>query len=162
MHLSYRSACSTWCVEPCEANYSSIYSSPSHRRYWFGQDTYVSILISSYLEVPLGVMAFLQAVLVCWQHCLSLYLLAFTWLLVTSSGNHSLTFKGLCLAPQRAIQWCMLLLRNPKSSGSKEAVTPVVISCVTSSQNLLNLVIQLFCNCHFFIKQILIECQALF
>lgn len=80
MHVSYRSACNTWCMEPSEPAVHLFIPHPHTKGIWFGQGIHVSILISSYLEVPLGVMAFLQSVLVCWWHCLSLYLLASTWL----------------------------------------------------------------------------------
>lgn len=63
MHVSYRSACSTWCVEASEPTVHLFIPHPRAKGIWFGQDTCVSILISSYLEVPLGVMAFLQSVL---------------------------------------------------------------------------------------------------
>lgn len=63
MHVRYRSACNTWCVEASEPTVHIFIPHPRTKGIRFGQDTRVLILISSYLEVPLGVMAFLLPVL---------------------------------------------------------------------------------------------------
>lgn len=122
MHINYRSACNTWWMEPSEPAIHLFIPHPCTNGIWFGQDTHVSILISSYLEM----MAFLQSVLMCCCHCLSLYLLASSWLPSLGLIREPLfDLQGPMPCHQRAVQLCMLLLRNPESSDLKEAVISV-------------------------------------